>query len=536
MKRATQILALLLAASLNAPARASEVEVLRDAGPPDKRFNIAVLGDGYRVEDQQLLRDNARAIVDYLFSVSPLRQYEQFFNVKLVHVISKDNGADHGSYGDYRDTALGAYFNCDNIDRLLCIDDGKAYLAAAADVPEYNFAIVLVNDPKYGGSGGQVCVSSSNEQSYEVLAHELGHSLAGLADEYAYEGNQPLCDPTRDCPEANATMRTVREQIKWKAWIDTATPLPTPASDAYAGVTGLFEGARYVQVGLYRPKLDCKMRDLGQPYCPVCSEQLVRSIWSADNVQMIESASPPLNHVVIDDCETLELSVTSPPVAPSTYEYGWSVDGTPLTITTNHAQLSPALLGVGDHEVLVAVQDATTLVRSDPFGLLHEQLIWQVSVTRECGITNGGSSGAGGGGGGAAGGPAGSAGVAGSGGEAGANEEGGSGGDHAFAGASGNGGSNAAGAGTMAGGGGEAAGGAANVSGSGGTALGGVAGTGGAASSGGSDPGTHPHDTTSCGCAVPGSPTRDSSSLLGVMVGALLLRRRAAFKPRAARS
>ncbi len=58
-------------------------------------------------------------------------------------------------------------------------------------MPEYNFAIVIVNDPKYGGSGGPVCASSSNEDSFEVLAHEIGHSMAHLADEYSYEGNQP---------------------------------------------------------------------------------------------------------------------------------------------------------------------------------------------------------------------------------------------------------------------------------------------------------------------------------------------------------
>ncbi len=66
-----------------------------------------------------------------MFGISPLKQYAQFFNVKLLHVISNENGADNGSYGATRDTALGAYFNCDGIDRLLCIDDGKVAVAAA---------------------------------------------------------------------------------------------------------------------------------------------------------------------------------------------------------------------------------------------------------------------------------------------------------------------------------------------------------------------------------------------------------------------
>ena len=90
-----------------------------------------------------------------------------------------------------------------------------------------------MNDPKYGGSGGPVCASSSNEDSFEVLAHEIGHSMAHLADEYSYEGNQPPCNAQTDCREANATLRTMREQIKWQDWIEATTPLPTTSSGSF---------------------------------------------------------------------------------------------------------------------------------------------------------------------------------------------------------------------------------------------------------------------------------------------------------------
>jgi hypothetical protein len=515
--------------------RAAEVEVLRQSGPADKRFNIAVLGDGYRVEDQALLRQNAQAIIDYVFGVSPLQQYAQFFNVKLVHVISNQNGADNGSEGAERDTALGAYFNCDNIDRLLCIDDAKTQIAAAQDVPEYNFAIVLVNDPKYGGSGGPVCVSSSNEQSFEVLAHELGHSLAGLADEYSYQGNQPACDALRDCPEANATVRSEREQIKWKAWIESGTPVPTPATSQYFGVTGLFEGARYTPQGVYRPEEDCKMRDLGAPYCTVCSEQFVRAIWSAENVQMIESTVPSLSHVTIPDCAALELSLQSPPISPSSYTYGWSIDGAPLDGATNAAQVVPALLGAGDHDVRVTVTDSTALVRNDPHGLLHDSFSWKVSVARDdCVTTPGGSGGASGAGGnGGTGGGAGVGGVAGYGGVPSGGDAGSVGGLDEHGGASGSGatcGANAGGSGATAGtpvseGGAAGSGGVPLQS---GAPAGGATGAAGALSGGGNVSTDPPQgDRAGCGCAVPGSSPRDWASLLGVAGAAVLLRRRA---------
>jgi MYXO-CTERM domain-containing protein len=465
-------------------AGAAEVETLRESGAPADRFNIAVLGDGYRSEDQAKLKTDAQGIIDYLFGVTPLQQYAQFFNVKLVHVVSTDNGADNGSYGVTRDTALGAFFNCDGIDRLLCIDDGLVLTAAAKDVPEYNFAIVIVNDPKYGGSGGPVCASSSNEQSFEVLAHEIGHSLAHLADEYSYEGNQAPCSQQQDCVEANVTLRTVRDQIKWKDWIDAATPLPTPATQQYGALTGLFEGARYTPLGIYRPQLNCKMRDLGADYCSVCAEQFVRSIWTADNIKMVEKAVPAQPNVQSDDCDPIALSVTSPPIVPSTYRYTWTVDGEPQPEPSSAIELLPGTLLPGEHEVVVAVADATSMVRADPDDILKDHFAWTVSVTKsDCPVASGGA---------------------------------GSGGSASMGGA-GNGGGLT---------GGET--GVAGVGGAVGGRSGGAPGIAGNAAAGtGTRPTPPPRATSGCGCAVPERGSQGAPLALAVLgLGAALRRRR----------
>jgi hypothetical protein len=468
-------------------ARAAEVETLRQNGPTNLRFNIAVLGDGYRTADQAKLKSDAQAIIDYLFGVSPLKQYQGLFNVKLVHVISKDNGADNGTYGVTRDTALDAQFNCDNIDRLLCVDTGKVQVAALQDVPENNFAIVLVNDPKYGGSGGSVCVSSSNEDSFEVLAHEIGHSLAHLADEYSYEANYAACDPQQDCKEANATLRTARDEIKWKDWIEAATPVPTPATPQFGSAVGLFEGARYTPLGVYRPQQDCKMRDLGAEYCPVCSEQFVRAIWTAENVEMIETATPPELAVQSDTCAPIALSVTNPPVVPATYKYVWKVDGNVQLETTNAIQLLPGALMPGAHQVELAMQDATALVRTDPKGVLTDHHAWTVTVSKSDCPTTGVGGMAGGGGGGAAGNAGGA----------------GSGGVNLGAGGAG---SSAAGAG----------------------ALGGMAGGASGAASMSPRPAPPPRKTPGCGCAVPGHSKAPDFTALGALLWLGLGRRRRA--------
>jgi MYXO-CTERM domain-containing protein len=465
-------------------ALAFEVETLRESGPADKRYNIAVLGDGYRAQDQAKLKSDAQDITDYLFEVSPLKQYAKFFNVRLIHVISNEAGADEGAAGGLRDTALNSFFNCGGIERLLCVDEGVAQSIAADDMPEFNFILVIVNDTKYGGSGGTVCAASANEQSFEVVAHEVGHSLARLADEYSYDGGIPPCDQQQDCNEANATVRNQRDQVKWNAWVEQATPVPTPASNQYESSIGLFEGGRYQETGTYRPKISCKMRDLGSELCSVCQEQFVRSFWSFENVQMIETATPAQASVQVDTCEAIELSVTSPPITPSSYRYTWTVDGKTLPDATSSVQLQPATLMKGSHDVELLVEDTTLLVRHDPNGLLKEEHSWTLNVSRDdCGGASGGA--------GAAGGGAGSPGASG----------GGVGG--ALAGA----------------------GGAAGASGAAGGGVGGAL-AGAPAGSVTPRPLPPPKDSSGCGCSLPGSGSRSLSAVALLALAVLTARRR----------
>lgn len=386
---------------LAARAQALDVTTLRDAGPVERRYNVVVMGDGYRVEDQAQLASDAEAFISYLFGVSPLQSYAPFFNVKLVHVISNENGGDGGDFGAVRDTALGALFDCGGVGgsfgsgSLICLNDGAALSVAIEHVAELDLLLVLVNDTKVGGAGGSILVSSAAPASFEIVAHELGHRLGNLADESESAAPAyPSCSPTLDCFEANATIRTERQQIKWSSWIEADTPVPTPETGAYAGTVGLFEGARYESAGVYRPAQNCKMRELGQPYCAVCSEQLVRSIWSGSEIRMIESFSPEAD-MAIADCAGVEFQVTSPVIVPSTYRHTWTVDGVEQADGDSSFELDPTTLAAGEHEVRVLVEDDTALVRSDPDGLLDAEQVWTISITHDDCAGSGGSNDAG---------------------------------------------------------------------------------------------------------------------------------------------
>ncbi len=360
--------------ALGLRAQTYPVEVLQGAGPVGNRVNFVILGDGYRSQDQALLTSDARKVLTTLWNTAPFNQYRQCFNVKLVHVVSPDNGADQGSYGSSRSTALDATFGASGIDRLLVVNSTKAISIAQAHVPEYDYLIVVVNDPKYGGSGGQICVFSTHASSVEVFLHELGHSFGGLADEYAtpYPGYPP-CGV--ECPEPNATPKRVREQIKWRAWIDASTPVPT--SSSYASAVGLFEGARYQSSGLFRPKYRCRMQILGEPFCEVCREALVWSVYDA--MDPIDAASP--SSPVVADTQPVTLTVATPTLSPSSFQITWKVDGVVKATSGTSLTLQPGELGTGTHTVLAEVQDLTPTVRNDPNQLLKGMASWTVHVS-----------------------------------------------------------------------------------------------------------------------------------------------------------
>jgi MYXO-CTERM domain-containing protein len=357
---------------LSAPAFAFPVTVVQQAGPATQRFNVAILGDGYRSSDQAKLTGDAKALVDAVFDAVPYKSYRQLFNFKVIQSVSVDQGATGGSAGGTPNTLFGAYFNCQGVSQLVCLDDAAVLTAAATDVPEFNLAVVVVNDNKYGGAGGGVpCVSTADE-SAEILRHELGHNLANLADEYTdpYPG-YPACSATNDCSEPNATLRSVRAQIKWLDWIADSTPVPTTAGKNFAGV-GVFEGARYMTKGFYRPvDSACKMRSLDQPFCPVCTEALVRSFWNLTNVHLVDEAVPAVD-VQSTTCVAQTFTVKTPAITPSSLSFSWTIDGQVAANSSASLVIAPGAVPAGSHTIVVTVKDATALVRSDPDGVLTE--------------------------------------------------------------------------------------------------------------------------------------------------------------------
>lgn len=379
LRTATAVLALagVIALLPAAPAQAEAATTIVNNGPASNRVDIAIVGDGYTAAQMAAYHADVSAMVDGLFAQEPFREYKRYFNVQRVDVVSAQSGADHPERVPARivNTALDATYNCAQIQRLICVDHAKVQtvLGRSLQPAQYDIQLVLVNDPEYGGSGGAVAVASTHASVVELVLHELGHSFGLLTDEYG-GGSDSTCGLTE--PNfANATASTARDQIKWRSWIGTSTPVPTLTQSS--GQAGAYVGASYCDDGVYRPTPDSKMRSLGRPFEQINTEQLVKRIYAY--VSPIDSVSPAAPTLPFTVGGSARLSVS--PLVPASHalRVEWSVDGNRVA-TGNSYLFDFASLAVGTHVVKATVTDETTRVRNDPERLLTESATWTVDV------------------------------------------------------------------------------------------------------------------------------------------------------------
>jgi hypothetical protein len=372
-------------APLRGVAQATLSTILTN-GPTANRINIVVLSEGYQAIQLARFLVDATNAVNNLLSAPPYREYRSYFNAFAISVASTNSGSDHPSQGVFKNTYFNSSYDSYGRPELITIPpndrdtnydngEGKVFSLLTSLMPEYDLVILVVNDLHYGGSGGPVLISSVHVDAPEIVAHESGHAFAGLTDEYddPLPGSIPVEKP-------NATAQTSRARIAWNSWILPSTPLPTPEDSTNAFIVGLFQGAQYQSRGWYRPKLDCKMRTLGIDFCEVCSEALVKAMYTA--IRPIDSFSPSSTNLTVLPSAPVSFSVT--PLEPASHrlDVQWFTNSVAVTGATNTTfEWLPGSVGNGAHTVRAVVHDPTALVRSDPAKLLHATNTWSVSVS-----------------------------------------------------------------------------------------------------------------------------------------------------------
>ena len=312
-----------------------------DNGNPNKKADVAIIGEGYTINEIQKFEDDLERFTKVFFRAEPCKSNMHKFNIRGVLKPSENSGIDEPRAGIDKNTAISASFNTMGSERYVLTEENKALRDIAGHVP-YDALYIMVNHNRYGGGGiyNFYCVyTSDNIDSEYLMVHEFGHSFFGLADEY-YTSSTVYSDfyPAGYEPnEPNITALKDPADLKWKHLISEDIEIPTPwrkaefdsidiewqkqraamneniallhknsaSTDEIArakteynsksaqrnkevqeyldtnllsGKVGAFEGAGYASTGLYRPTINCIMFSRTDYFCPVCQDAMVKVI------------------------------------------------------------------------------------------------------------------------------------------------------------------------------------------------------------------------------------------------------------------
>ena len=249
---------------------------------PEKCIDVAILAEGYTLQEIQTFYEDADIACKSIFDHEPFKSMKKRFNVVAVASPSTDSGVSVPRLNEWKHTAFGAHFSTFYSDRYLTTSRVKAIHDALAGIP-YEHIIILANTEEYGGGGiynSYTLTTAHHPMFRPVVVHEFGHSFGGLADEYFYD-NDVMTDtyPLDIEPWEQNISTQVDFAAKWKDMLSENTPVPTPAEVSENYPTGVYEGGGYSAKGIFRPAENCRMRTNEYPaFCPVCQRALRRII------------------------------------------------------------------------------------------------------------------------------------------------------------------------------------------------------------------------------------------------------------------
>jgi hypothetical protein len=243
-----------------------------DKGGCAGNVNILILSEGYKQSEMGKFRSDAQAMASSLLAIGGFKEFKDRFNVWTLEVPSTDSGVTDKANNLKKNTAFNTAFGDNNPTPRRCVipqagvsSQVQAKRAAAEQASNANIVAMLLNINEHAGCAipsERLVTVAANNLAPSVFAHELGHSLYKLRDEYTVG--------TCNLKSAGGGPNTTKDPKNppWKALVNTAQ-LPTTGG---TGTTvGAYEGAEYCTAGVYRPQQNCLMRNLNVPFCKVCA-------------------------------------------------------------------------------------------------------------------------------------------------------------------------------------------------------------------------------------------------------------------------
>ena len=194
------------------------------------------------------------------------------------------------------------------------------------------------------------------------MLHEISHTCMSLGDEYT-----TAVTGTGAFPTYAADLEYERDKIKWRKWIDSTTPLPTPYTVEYLDKVGAFEGNQYHLVDYYRSTAQgCIMGagvfDNTEEMCPVCNQRVAMRVY--DLVDPVKSFSPQESKIEIDGVKKIHFSVDYIKPEPNTQVVRWFLNG--KMIASGVDELEVEFGAISEYELICSITDETDYIRPDP--------------------------------------------------------------------------------------------------------------------------------------------------------------------------
>jgi hypothetical protein len=389
---------LFTAGTVHWPEEYGETERYKIYGNPletEQRVNIVLVPDGYTHAEKALLESHAQSLVNYFRSKTPYAEHDPFINYTLVYAYSTQSATDQCDCNIVRDTAMNTRFPqagypcSDSGNRCLYYGTGNGgpncdpntssanIVAAELRAPAKDVTLIMVNTTRYGGCGGARAVyAAGNSSATEIAVHELGHSLAGLADEYE---SYSTCGTSAG--EINSSLNA--SQGAWPEWIgEIGAPV---------------RGAQYYSQCIYRPTFNCDMRALNVPFCPVCNQRFSLTFFGHPRVAptapiLSASPAPPVQTTVgknVDFSVATRLAIGG----NVTNSLTWQLQGpgfpTPTTIATGSPLLTRSFTDPGEYTLSCEVIADTNFIKPVKTAANRDVTSWTVSAAAIAEVSSG---------------------------------------------------------------------------------------------------------------------------------------------------
>lgn len=288
------------------------------------------------------------------YAIAPYPEYRDFFNLYAIWwagmpAYNWQKGLTTVDLDEIRDRLF-----------LPWNKEGKGWVSCLA---------MLNSDYGGGGAARNIETRTGNAmiagRETEGFIHEFSHTAPGLPDEYTANGVWG-----KGGEGSNTTLDYIPEDVKWRAWIEPGTEIPTPYTPENMGKIGVFEGATHRLHHIYRPTArGCIMGAgsfSGDPdgLCPICIQRTVCRLYMW--VDPFDEVYPARKVFEVGSPGKVQFSVNQIENLSGSQELSWYLNG--AEIASDVSEVEVQLDKNKEYVIECRLVDKTEFVRPDlPF-------------------------------------------------------------------------------------------------------------------------------------------------------------------------